>query len=93
MVDIAKAILLRITARSFSTRTRDFFSAMDKQVREKGGKTVHYVYFVPKAAYNSLRSLLAVSAYLYPNYAPICTRNMKQGKATRKPVQMGIWCK
>jgi hypothetical protein len=74
-------------------RTLDLFSAIDEQGGEKEKNAVYYVYFVPKSAYNSLRSLLAVSAYLYPNYAPICTRNMKQGKATRKPVQMGIWCK
>jgi len=73
-------------------RTLGLFSAINEG-GEKGGNAVHYVYYVPKSAYNSLRSLLAVSAYLYPNYAPICTRNMKQGKATRKPVQMGIWCK
>jgi len=86
MVDIAKAILLRITARSFRTRTRDFFSAMDEQVGEKGENAVHYVYYVPKSPYNSLRSLRAVLAYLYPN----CSRSMKQGKAIRSPVLRGI---
>ncbi len=72
MVDIAKAILLRITARTFGTRTRDFFSAIDEQVGEKGKKAVYYVYFVPKSPYNSLRSLQAVLAYLFPN----CSRSV-----------------
>jgi hypothetical protein len=48
-------------------RTRGLFSAIDKKVEEKGKKAVYYVYFVPKSPYNSLRSLLAVTAYLYPN--------------------------
>jgi len=34
-------------------RTRDFFSAIDKQVGEKGEKAVYYVYFVPKSPYCS----------------------------------------
>jgi len=56
------------------------------QIGEKGKKAVHYVYYVPKSPYNSLCSLRAVLAYLFPN----CSRSMKQGKAIRKPVQMGI---
>ena len=88
MVDIAKAILLRITARSFKTRTRDLFSAIDKQVGEKGKKVVYYVYFVPKSPYCS-----SISA---PKLFPNSSRNMKQGKTTRSPVlrgriQMHIW--
>jgi hypothetical protein len=43
MVDIAKALLLRITARTFGIRTRVFFSAIDELVGKKGGKAVHYV--------------------------------------------------
>ena len=58
-------------------RTRGLFSAIEEQIGEKGKKAVHYVYYVPKSPYNSLRSLLAVQAYLYPN----CSRSMKQGKA------------
>jgi hypothetical protein len=60
-------------------RTRDFFSAIDEQVGEKGNKTVYYVYCVPKPPYNLLRSLPAVTAYLFPN----CSRSMTQGKATQ----------
>ena len=66
-------------------RTRGLFSAIDEQAGEKGKKAVHYVYYVPKSPYNSLRSLLAVIAYLYPN----CSHSMKQGKATCNPVQWG----
>jgi len=40
---------------------------MDKMVGEKGKKAVYYVYFVPKSPYNSMLSLHAVTAYLYPN--------------------------
>jgi hypothetical protein len=76
-------------------RTCDFFSAIDEQVGEKGEKAVYYVYFVPKSPYNSLRSLHAVSAYLYPNCSrivhavyPICI-GMKQGKATPSPALRG----
>src|SRR4030042_4471996 len=77
-------------------RTLDLFSAIDEQVGEKGEKAVYYVYFVPKSPYNSLRSLHAVTAYLYPNCSrivhavyPICI-GMKQGKAIRCPVLRGI---
>jgi hypothetical protein len=51
MVDIAKAILLRITARTFETQARVFFSAIDEQIGEKGEKVVYYVYFVPISPY------------------------------------------
>ena len=40
--------------------------AIEEQVGEKGKKAVHYVYDVPKSPYNSLRSLPAVLAYLFP---------------------------
>jgi len=63
-------------------RTRGFFSAIEEQVGEKEKIAVHYVYYVPKSPYNSLRSLPAVLAYLFPN----CSRSMKQGKATLSPV-------
>jgi hypothetical protein len=43
MVDIAKAILLGITARTFMTRTRDLFSAMDIYARIEDKNTVYYV--------------------------------------------------
>jgi len=45
----------------------DLFSTIDTQVGEKWKNAVYYVYFVPKSPYNSLRSLPAVTAYLYPN--------------------------
>jgi hypothetical protein len=61
---------------------------MDKMVGEKGKKSIYYVYYVPKSPYNSLRSLQAVSAYLFPNCTPIFI-GMKQGKAIRKPVRRG----
>ena len=32
-------------------RTLDLFSALEEQVREKGGNAVHYVYCVPKSPY------------------------------------------
>jgi len=57
-------------------RTRDFFSAIEEQIGEKGEKAVYYVYFVPKSPYNSLRSLYAVIAYLFPDFS----RRMTQGK-------------
>jgi hypothetical protein len=43
MVDIAKATLLRITARSFRTRTRGLFSVMDKNAGEKVKKAEFYL--------------------------------------------------
>jgi len=55
-------------------RTRSFFSAIEEQLGEKGGNAVHYVYCVPKSPYNSLRSLPAVIAYLYPNCSRIMPR-------------------
>ena len=64
MVDIAKAILLRITTRSFKTRARDFCSAIDEQIGEKGGKAVYYVYFVPKSPYCASISV----PELFPQY-------------------------
>jgi hypothetical protein len=61
---------------------------MDKIVGEKGEKTVHYGYYVPKSPYNSLRSLHAVIAYLYPN----CTLRVQQYVARKgdpKPCPKG----
>ena len=67
-------------------RTRGLFSAIDEQVGEKGEKAVYYVYYVPKSPYCASISV--------PELFPNCTRSvpcgMKQGKAIRKPVQMGI---
>jgi hypothetical protein len=45
-------------------RTRDFFSAIDKQVGEKGGKVVYCVYFVSKSPYCDSISVLE----LFPQY-------------------------
>ena len=77
------------------TRTSVFFSAIDEQVGEKCKKVVYYVYFVPKSPYNSLRSLQAVTAYLFSNCSrivravyPICI-GMKQGKVIRSPIRRG----
>jgi hypothetical protein len=70
------------------TRTRVYFSAIDTQVGEKGEKTVHYVYFVPKSPYCSNISV----PKLFPKCAPICI-GMKQGKATSSPVLRGSSCK
>jgi len=53
-------------------RTRDLFSVIEEQVGEKGENAVHYVYYVPKSPYNSLRSLPAVLAYLFSN----CSRRV-----------------
>ena len=63
-------------------RTRGLFSAIEEQVGEKGKKAVYYVYYVPKSPYCDSISV--------PKLFPNCTRSMKQGKAIRKPVQMGI---
>jgi hypothetical protein len=63
------------------TRTRDFFSAMDEQVGEKGEKAVYYVYFVPKSPYCASISV--------PKLFPNCSRSMKQGKVIRSPVLRG----
>jgi len=64
---------------------RCIFCWIDEQIGEKGTKTVYFVHYVPKSPYTSLRSLPAVTAYLFP----ICTRSMKQGKVIRNPGQMG----
>jgi hypothetical protein len=58
-------------------RTRDFFSAIDEQVGEKGGKAVYYVYFVPKSPYCYSISV----PELFPQY--------EARKAARSPVQRG----
>jgi hypothetical protein len=69
------------------TRTRVFFSAIDEQVGEKGGKAVYYVYYVPKSPYCSSISV--------PKLFPNCTRSVpdmhryKARKAIRKPVHRG----
>jgi len=79
MVDIAIAILLRMAARSFSTRTRGLFNAIDEQAGEKDEKAVYDVYFVPKSPY-----CYSISA---PERFPIYSRvyiGMKQGEAIRK---------
>jgi hypothetical protein len=57
-------------------RTLDLFSAMDKQVGEKGKKDVYYVYFVPKSAYNLLHSLHCllfkhICSQIVPCYASV----------------------
>ena len=48
-------------------RTRGLFSAIDKQVGEKGGNAVYYVYVVPKSPYCSSISV--------PELFPSCTRS------------------
>jgi hypothetical protein len=71
--------------RFVSDQIIDLFSAIDKQVREK-----------PSITSILFQTHHTVLAYLYPNCSrivhavyPICI-GMKQGKATRKPVQRGI---
>jgi hypothetical protein len=64
-------------------RTLDLFSAIDEQVGEKGKKAVYYVYYVPNSPYNLLRSLHAVSAYLYPIVQP----QYKARKGDPKPLK------
>ena len=61
-------------------RTRDFFSAIDEQVAEKGEKAVYYVQYVSNSP-----SCYSISVpELFPNYSPvndtpICI-GMKQGR-------------
>jgi hypothetical protein len=54
-------------------QTREIFSAIEEQVGEKEKNAVHFVYYVPKSPYNSLRSLQSVLAYLFPNCSRIMT--------------------
>jgi hypothetical protein len=65
-------------------RTLDLFRAIDEQVGKKRKKVVYYVYYVTESPYCANISV--------PELFPGCSRSMKRGKATRKPVQMGIWC-
>jgi len=66
-------------------RTRGLFSAIEEQVGEKGGNAVHYVYYVPKSPYCASISVPNCSRIVPEGY-----RGMKQGKAIRKPDQIGI---
>ena len=81
MVDIAKAILLRITARSFRTRTRDLFSAIYKNAGGNRKNSSLLRLISPK-----IKTLFQhISTRIVPAIYPICI-GMKRGKVTWGPV-------